>query len=58
MALVNFTEDEHLEVLNHSCAPHLQQAACHLFPDAKFWVGPVVAEDFIMIWILRSYFDR
>ena len=46
MALVNFTEDEHLEVLNHSCAHLLAQAVRHLFPDAKFWVGPVVAEGF------------
>ena len=46
MALVNFTEDEHLEVLNHSCAHLLAHAVRHLFPDAKFWVGPVVAEGF------------
>ena len=46
MALVNFTEDEHLEVLNHSCTHLLAQAVRHLFPDAKFWVGPVVAEGF------------
>ena len=33
-------------MLNHSCAHLLAQAVRHLFPDAKFWVGPVVAEGF------------
>ncbi len=46
MKLVNFTEDEHLETLNHSCAHMMAQAVKHLYPEAKFWVGPVVAEGF------------
>ena len=41
--MVNFKENEELKTLNHSCA-HLM--AQHLYPQAKFWVGPVVAEGF------------
>lgn len=44
--MVNFKEDEELHVLNHSCAHLMAQAVKHLFPDAKFWVGPVVEEGF------------
>ncbi|MGI6020426.1 MAG: threonine--tRNA ligase [Lachnospiraceae bacterium] len=44
--MVNFKEDEQLQVLNHSCAHLMAQAVKHLYPDAKFWVGPVVAEGF------------
>jgi len=44
--MVNFKEDEKLNVLNHSCAHLLAQAVKHLYPDAKFWVGPVVEEGF------------
>ena len=33
-------------MLNHSCAHLLAQAIRHLYPHAKFWVGPVVAEGF------------
>ena len=39
-------EDEKLNVLNHSCAHLLAQAVKHLYPEAKFWVGPVVEEGF------------
>ena len=39
-------EDERLNTLNHSCAHLLAQAVKHLYPDAKFWVGPVVEEGF------------
>ncbi|MDX8416866.1 threonine--tRNA ligase [Absicoccus intestinalis] len=46
MELVNFTEDEHLKTLNHSCAHLMAQAVRHIWPDAKFWVGPVVEEGF------------
>ncbi len=46
MQLVDFTEDKHLETLNHSCAHMMAQAVKHLFPEAKFWVGPVVSEGF------------
>ena len=44
--MVNFKEDERLNKLNHSCAHMMAQAVKHLFPDAKFWVGPVVEEGF------------
>ena len=39
-------EDERLSKLNHSCAHLLAQAVKHLYPEAKFWVGPVVEEGF------------
>ena len=44
--MVNFKEDERLNTLNHSCAHVMAQAIKHLYPQAKFWVGPVVAEGF------------
>ena len=44
--MVNFKEDEQLKMLNHSCAHLMAQAIRHLYPQAKFWVGPVVAEGF------------
>ena len=44
--MVNFKEDEKLNMLNHSCAHLLAQAVKHLYPQAKFWVGPVVEEGF------------
>ena len=44
--MVNFKEDEQLNTLNHSCAHLMAQAIKHLYPQAKFWVGPVVAEGF------------
>ena len=44
--MINIKEDEKLNVLNHSCAHLLAQAVKHLFPEAKFWVGPVVEEGF------------
>ena len=39
-------QDEKLNKLNHSCAHLLAQAVKHLYPEAKFWVGPVVEEVF------------
>ena len=42
----NIKEDEKLSVLNHSCAHLLAQAVKHLYPQAKFWVGPVIDEGF------------
>lgn len=42
----NIKEDEKLSILNHSCAHLLAQAVKHLYPNAKFWVGPVVEEGF------------
>ena len=44
--MVNFKENESLNKLNHSCAHLLAQAVKHLYPQAKFWVGPVVEEGF------------
>ena len=44
--MVNFKENEELNTLNHSCAHLMAQAIKHLYPQAKFWVGPVVAEGF------------
>ncbi|MGN0993338.1 MAG: threonine--tRNA ligase [Bacilli bacterium] len=44
--MINIKEDEKLNVLNHSCAHLLAQAVKHLYKDAKFWVGPVIAEGF------------
>ena len=44
--MVNFKEDKDLMPLNHSCAHVMAQAVKHLYPDAKFWVGPVVEEGF------------
>ena len=42
----NFKEDLALNTLNHSCAHLMAQAVKHLYPQAKFWVGPVVEEGF------------
>ncbi len=42
----NFKEEQELNTLNHSCAHMLAQAVKHLYPEAKFWVGPVVEEGF------------
>ena len=44
--MINIKEDEKLSILNHSCAHLLAQAVKHLYPKAKFWVGPVVEEGF------------
>ena len=43
---LNIKEDEKLNVLNHSCAHLLAQAVKHLYPQAKFWVGPVITDGF------------
>ena len=44
--MINIKEDAKLSVMNHSCAHLLAQAVKHLYPEAKFWVGPVVEEGF------------
>lgn len=44
--MIDFKEDEKLSVLNHSCAHVMAQAIKHLYPQAKFWIGPVVSEGF------------
>jgi threonyl-tRNA synthetase len=42
----NIKENENLNTLNHSCAHLLAHAIKHLYPSAKFWVGPVIEEGF------------
>ena len=44
--MVNIKENEDLSKLNHSCAHLLAQAVKHLYPNAKFWVGPVIDDGF------------
>ena len=44
--MINIKEDERLNKLNHSGAHLLAQAVKHLYPHAKFWVGPVIEEGF------------
>lgn len=44
--MINIKENADLSKLNHSCAHLLAQAVKHLYPDAKFWVGPVIEEGF------------
>lgn len=44
--MINIKEDEKLNILNHSCAHLLAQAIKHLYPQAKFWVGPVIEDGF------------
>ena len=44
--MINIKENNELNVLNHSCAHLMAQAIKHLYPNAKFWVGPVIEEGF------------
>ena len=44
--MINIKENEKLSVMNHSCAHLMAQAVKHLYPQAKFWVGPVIEEGF------------
>ena len=44
--MINMKENEKLDKLNHSCAHLLAQAVQHLYPNAKFWVGPSIEEGF------------
>ena len=44
--MINIKENEKLNMLNHSCAHLLAHAVKHLYPNAKFWVGPVVENGF------------
>lgn len=44
--MINIKEHEQLNTLNHSCAHLLAHAVKHLYPDAKFWVGPVIEDGF------------
>lgn len=44
--MINIKENEQLSILNHSCAHLLAQAVKHLYPQAMFWVGPVIEDGF------------
>ncbi len=44
--MINIKENEKLNILNHSCAHLLAHALKHLYPNAKFWVGPVIEDGF------------
>jgi len=44
--MINIKENERLNKVNHSCAHLLAQAVKHLYPESKFWVGPVIEEGF------------
>ncbi len=44
--MINIKESEKLNILNHSCAHLMAHAIKHLYPDAKFWVGPVIESGF------------
>lgn len=44
--MIDIKENAELNVLNHSCAHMMAQAVKRLYPQAKFWVGPVVSEGF------------
>ena len=44
--MINIKEDEKLSILNHSCAHLMAQAVKHSYPEAKFWVGPVIEDGF------------
>ena len=44
--MINIKENENLNILNHSCAHLLAHAVKHIYPDAMFWVGPVIDDGF------------
>ena len=44
--MINIKNDEKLNTLNHSCAHLLAHAVKHLYPNALFWVGPVIDDGF------------
>ena len=44
--MINIKEDKDLNILNHSCAHLMAQAVKKIYPEAKFWVGPVIEEGF------------
>ena len=44
--MIHIKENLELNTLNHSCAHLMAQAIKHLYPQAKFWVGPVIEEGF------------
>ena len=44
--MINIKENERLSIMNHSCAHLMAQAVKHIYPNALFWVGPVVESGF------------
>jgi len=44
--MINVKGNENLSIINHSCAHMLAQAVKRIYPDALFWVGPVIEEGF------------
>lgn len=44
--MIDIKENEQLSMMNHSCAHMLAQAVKRLYPQAKFWVGPVISDGF------------
>lgn len=56
--MINIREDEKLNTLNHSCAHLLAHAVKHLYPNAKFWVGPVIEDGFYYDIDLGEYVIR
>ena len=44
--MLNIKENERLNIMNHSCAHLMAQAVKHLYPNALFWVGPVIESGF------------
>lgn len=44
--MINIKENERLNVMNHSCAHLMAHAVKNLYPQAKFWVGPVITDGF------------
>ncbi|MGI6330004.1 MAG: threonine--tRNA ligase [Bacilli bacterium] len=44
--MINIKEDEKLSIINHSAAHLLAHALKRLYPQALFWVGPVIDNGF------------
>ena len=44
--MINIREHERLNVMNHSCAHLMAHAVKNLYPQAMFWVGPVITDGF------------
>ena len=44
--MINYMNNEKLEIMRHSCAHLVAAAVYELYPDAKFGVGPVVENGF------------
>ena len=44
--MINIKENEKLNVLNHSCAHLMAHAVKRMYPNVKFWVGPVIDTGF------------